>query len=405
MAGIRTGVSAQLKLLQPSLISVHCVAHRLALAVVQAAKVVSPVKKLKNQINALFVYFHGSPKRQGRLEAAFSVLEDKPSLKLQRPSDTRWLACDEAIQVVKKSLNPLSIVLQEISNEGDATALGLATLLTKYEFVAAVFFMAEIMPILSRLSKTFQIENIDFSSIKPSLDRAQHSIATLKTLSESKSADWQGELVDWEKECLVAVNGHDIEHFLSKFALPFIKAVETNLSERFPDHDISILSAGAVFDPNKVPVDPTVRYSHGRDSVTMLATHYHCDTSETIYEWKEVVSIAKEKYTNTRSFLKCLVSHRSVYPNLGTIASALLVIPMHSADAERGFSTLGRVRTKSRSRLNTKSLNSLLMISIEGPPLKEFDVKPCLEKWRSIRKRRVFSGKPQAPCCSTSTQT
>ena len=47
-----------------------------------------------------------------------------------------------------------------MANDGDATALGLATLLSKYQFVAGVFFMAEVLPILTHLSKTFQIDNI-----------------------------------------------------------------------------------------------------------------------------------------------------------------------------------------------------------------------------------------------------
>ena len=42
MVGIHNGVSAQIK---PTLISVHCVAHRLSLAVIQAAKLVSPVDR------------------------------------------------------------------------------------------------------------------------------------------------------------------------------------------------------------------------------------------------------------------------------------------------------------------------------------------------------------------------
>ena len=75
-----------------------------------------------------------------RLKAAFHALEDKPFVKLQRPSHTRWLACDDAIQIVKKSLNLLSLALQDMANDGDVTALGLATLLTKYMFVAGVFF-------------------------------------------------------------------------------------------------------------------------------------------------------------------------------------------------------------------------------------------------------------------------
>ena len=62
------------------------------------------------------------------------------------------------MQVLKKILTPLSVTLQDIasSDSSDATALGLCSLLGKYEFIAGVFFMSEIMPILSRLSKTFQ---------------------------------------------------------------------------------------------------------------------------------------------------------------------------------------------------------------------------------------------------------
>ena len=63
MTGVHSGVSTQLKHLQPTIISVHCVAHRLALAVLQASRQRSVVERFKNQINALLVYFHGSPKR------------------------------------------------------------------------------------------------------------------------------------------------------------------------------------------------------------------------------------------------------------------------------------------------------------------------------------------------------
>ena len=92
----------------------HCVAHRLALAVSQAAKVVGPVERFKNYINSLYVYFHRSPDRRGKRHATFKSLFNKPSLNLRKPAETRWLACDEAIQVIKKSLYPLAITLQDI---------------------------------------------------------------------------------------------------------------------------------------------------------------------------------------------------------------------------------------------------------------------------------------------------
>ena len=199
MIGVHNGVSAQLQHVQPSRINVLCVAaHWLALVVTQAAKVVGPVARFKNYINSLFVYFHRSPNRQGRLNATFEALFDKPALKLRKPAETRWLACDE----VKKRLHPLSITLQHIASRysSDVTALGLATHLSKYNFIAGVFFMSEILPILSHLSRIFQIENFNFGAIKPALERAKKSITTLKSLSLIGKADWQKELTEWEDQ-------------------------------------------------------------------------------------------------------------------------------------------------------------------------------------------------------------
>ena len=78
---------------------------------------------------------------------------------------------------------------------------------------------------------------------------------------------------------------------------------------------------------------------------------------------------------------------------------------MHSADCERGFSALGRVKTKLQSRLTNKSLNSLLVINLEGPELNDFDFNSTMQMWASIRKRRVFTGKPQSVNTTISTQT
>ena len=139
---MHTGVAARLKQIQPSLVSIHCVAHRLALAVTEAADQVSPIKQFKSYLNSFFTYFHRSPKRAGKLQASFEQLFDRPALKLRQPSDTRWLACDEAVQTLKRSLEPLTKALEDIANsdDGDATAVGLAGILRRYKFVSCVFY-------------------------------------------------------------------------------------------------------------------------------------------------------------------------------------------------------------------------------------------------------------------------
>ena len=55
-------------------------------------------------------------------------------------------------------------------------------------------------------------------------------------------------------------------------------------------------------------------------------------------------------------------------PNLVKLAAIGLPI----VDCERGFSTLSRVKTDLRNRLNNTTSIHLLMISVEGPPHSDF---------------------------------
>ena len=51
------------------------------------------------------------------------------------------------------------------------------------------------------------------------------------------------------------------------------------------------------------------------------------------------------------------------------------------ADCERGFSALGRIKTKSRNSLSTVMLDSLMMLTTEGPPANEFDYEKAADLW------------------------
>ena len=92
---------------------------------------------------------------------AFKQLFDRPALKLRQPSDTRWLACDEAVQTLKCSLEPLTKALEDIANSDDGDAIyscWLSWNFAKVQIVSCVFFMAEVLPILTRLPKIFQTQ-------------------------------------------------------------------------------------------------------------------------------------------------------------------------------------------------------------------------------------------------------
>ena len=113
-------------------------------------------------------------------------------------------------------------------------------------------------------------------------------------------------------------------------------------------------------------------------------------------EWKTFVNAVQAKADlkgkDSRELLTALVQQTSlqyIFPNLHTLALIALVIPMSSADCERGFSALKRIKTRLRNRLSNRILNHLLMISIEGPMLEDFDFEKAADIWGAQKNRRI----------------
>ena len=126
MIGCKTGVVTRLKEITPTLIGVHCAAHRLNLASSQAADKV-PYVKVQNIIRQLFDFFDNSAVRMAGLEAMQSLLQEKG--RLLANCTTRRLSTERSVTRLKTCY--ISVVLS-IQREGeersDAKAIGLSSL-------------------------------------------------------------------------------------------------------------------------------------------------------------------------------------------------------------------------------------------------------------------------------------
>ena len=69
--------------------------------------------------------------------------------------------------------------------------------------------------------------------------------------------------------------------------------------------------------------------------------------------------------------------------------NVLLTLPLSTADCERGFSVLKRIKTEVRNSLGPVNLNWAMLVAIEGAPIEEFDFDKCTLLFRSSKKRRV----------------
>ena len=104
MSGAKSGVQLRVGFHTPSTLYVHCRCHQLQLASLHAADEHNEVKRMFGTLFTMWKMFHYSPKKAEKLadiQAAF----DSPELKIQKPSDTRWLAREQCVRAVRRFLS------------------------------------------------------------------------------------------------------------------------------------------------------------------------------------------------------------------------------------------------------------------------------------------------------------
>ena len=164
MVGSRSGVATRLRELNPGILNVHCIAHRLSLATTQAGNQIPYLKKVKDWLAALWKHFHYSSVRAASLVEVQRVMQ-LDELKVVRAADSRWLSHHASVTSL---LRILPGVLRVLHDEGakNPTAYGLHQQIATYSFIAALHLLDDSLSAVSRLSR-FQSSSVDLSLIQP----------------------------------------------------------------------------------------------------------------------------------------------------------------------------------------------------------------------------------------------
>ena len=144
MMGVRSGVGVRLKSLNAMLIHIHCYAHRLALAVSQAANAVEKVKSYQETVSSIYFYFHNSAQRYNKLREIYNLLEDEELICLKQPHAVRWLSLHQAVEAIYKCWPALTMALGQEAATGNATAKGLSTKVIIDKFWLIFFVIVEL---------------------------------------------------------------------------------------------------------------------------------------------------------------------------------------------------------------------------------------------------------------------
>ena len=114
------------------------------------------------------------------------------------------------------------------------------------------------------------------------------------------------------------------------------------------------------------------------------------DPDKLPYEWslaKQTVLEQLYPRDKTNQLLKLLhMYHQDSFPNLMVLANLSMIMPYQIADCERGFSAQNHMKSSKRNRMQSKHLNTLMMIRIEGGKLEEFNFSNSVDLWRDLKK-------------------
>ncbi len=186
----------------------------------------------------------------------------------------------------------------------------------------------------------------------------------------------------------VEANGSVDKQHLKKIACDYILALITKLHEHFPQ--VHLLSLLGYFDPRNVHEAEIMSILELGD---ILGTDGH-------QLWLEFITYrsfidrldSPTLYAAMQSMHNPRVKENmaAAYPLISDILARISVLPGSSAEVERVFSAMKRIKTPIRNRLSTSTLDNLIRITMVGSPLEEWDPIPSLKKWESMGNRKLI---------------
>ncbi|XP_070559090.1 zinc finger protein 862-like isoform X2 [Ptychodera flava] len=394
------------------IVAIHCVAHRLELGVLDAIKNNNMMQTIQDLLKKLYKHYHYSPKALRELHEIAELMEEK-IIKPTRLQGTRWVPhVQKASQSLIRSYQVFITHFEHISQGGPGSASaevkGRATFIAKklkdFRVLRFLFFLQDVLDIISRLS--LQLQRSDSTCID-FLDSFESAALSLTELSSTPGQRYAGFI-----EEVRAGNGKfkdvTLAHYDGDLGYEFAKDICDDVIQRLchrlennRDKSTEIIQAGRIFDLKDWPRDRLDLANYGHDQIRLLSGHFRiilerneCDVTELQNEWMHVKAhfgqrLRNNPGTNQPYQINTLLAEQNPrLTNILKLIEIVLVLPTSTAICERGFSTLKRIKSDWRSRLTTAMMNHLLWISIEAPSLQEYNAERAVHLWWSKAQRQ-----------------
>ncbi|XP_066893168.1 PR domain-containing protein 11 isoform X3 [Kogia breviceps] len=399
-ASLRAGMFMTIRKTLPWLLCLPFMVHRPHLEILDAlsGKELPCLEELENNLKQLLSFYRYSPRLLCELRSTASTLCEETEF-LGDIRAVRWIIGEQnVLNALIKDYLEVVAHLKDVSSQtqrADASAIALALLqfLMDYQSIKLIYFLLDVIAVLSRLAYVFQGEYLLVSQVDDKLEEAIQEVSRL--------ADSPGEyLQEFEENFRESFNGISMKNLRvaeAKFQSireKICQKTQVILAQRFDSRSRIFVKACQVFDLAAWPRSSEELVSYGKEDMVQIFDHLEAiptfsrdvcregldPRGSLLMEWREL----KADYYTKNGF-KDLIGHickyKQRFPLLNKIMQVLKVLPTSTACCEKGRNALQRVRKNHRSRLTLEQLSDLLTIAVNGPPIANFDAKRALDSW------------------------
>ena len=400
MVGKKNGVVALLKKDHPNIIDVHCMNHRLQLAVSKAFHRTKETDKIDELLNGVFKYYHYSTVKSGSLDAIQTVLKDMGQLEkgnnltVKKAVHTRWLSHEKALQTVRQLYIPICRDLENAVAEGrdkrirESSGIPAGSLLKMMKTHDSIYFvhlLCDVCTSLSSLTRLFERNDVDLSVIEPKVQATINGLQKMKRKDGPYLAKRQS-VID---ELDINVEGLDVTEAKNKFIDDLTEEMESRLENTEVITNLSALNL------SQVPHDSFT--FHGDHQVSQLAELFNLDEDDTLFQWNELKDVLREsdKLSDCTpgKILKKLTESKptlgNMYPNIVKLLKVHETLIISTSAVERVFSKVKLIVTEHRNRLKVPTTNKLLMISINKEKESDMDFEKVVNSFLKKRPRKI----------------
>ena len=431
--GVHNGLLTQLvKADRPWLLTVHCICHRVELAIKDSLLKVQLFADIKDILISIYYLM----KRSGKFLRHFEETGQSMSVHVYRfpkVHGTRFL--DHLRKGVKVLLHNWVPLLNAIENSVAARAhstvnaklLGILKKLSDLRLLATAVLLRSILDSVAALSLKFQTNQLLAFEVAPAVEVVKGQLSDLTDEDDLLQHSLLAagiEVVDGCMSTHLPKPGHmrrkpehrefiEVSYDKMKFngkmeeTINSLSAVVPTiiacLSDRFSTFDADIFQKMRVLDRSWWTDDSKDEVS----CLQFLAEHFKVtlavhafDATKLKREWKDAKLTIKQYYPATLGFhelwLRILQGRRSQFPNLCLLIEVIMVVGVSNSSVESCFSFLTAMLSDRRLSLSHQSMADLLLIranhTVWSDNERQDIIEAALTSFTSKRRKRADRG-------------